>query len=170
MKKKEKRVVALDTSTKVTGWALFIDGKYKRSGSIDMHKVKESEQRTRDMCFHVTALINKLKADEVVIEELPSMRNMRTVRALSRVIGSIFYYCTSKGIEYEEISCAVWRSVFGIDNRNRDNAKEMSINRIKLVYHKSVSDDEADAINIGEAYCVRKGYAELKEGKIRGIR
>lgn len=170
MKKKEKRVVALDTSTKVTGWALFIDGEYKRSGSIDMHKVKDSFKRTKEMCFHITNLIAQLKADEVVVEELPSMRNMRTVRALSRIIGAVFYYCVSKSIKYEEISCAVWRSVFDIDNRNRDNAKDMSINRVKKVYFKSVTDDEADAINIGEAYCIRNGLAELKEGKIYAIR
>lgn len=170
MSKKELRVVALDTSTKVSGWALFINGVYKRSGSIDMHKTKDSGKRTKEMCFHLTNLIHKLKADEVVIEELPSVRNMATVRALSRVIGAIFYYCTAKSIEYEEMSCAVWRSVLGIDNRNRDNAKEMSINRVKRVYHKSVSDDEADAINIGEAYCYKKGYCELKEGKIYGIK
>lgn len=166
MAKKEKRVLALDTSTKVTGWALFIDGKYKRSGSIDMHKIKDSGKRSKDMCFNIAALISQSKADEVVIEELPSKRNMKTVRALSRIIGAVFYHCVSKNIKYEEISCAVWRPIVGIDNGNRDNAKLMSINRVKKVYFKSVTDDEADAINIGEAYCIKNGYAELKEIKI----
>ena len=170
MNKKELRVVALDTSTKVTGWALFIDGKYKRSGSIDMHKVRDSFTRTKEMCFHITTLITQLKADVVVIEELPTMRNMKTVRALSRIIGAVFYHCIYKGIKYEEISCAVWRSVFGIDNKNRDNAKIMSINRVKRVYHKSLSDDETDAINIGEAYCIRNGMCELKEADIYAVK
>ena len=159
-------MLALDTSTKVTGWALFINGEYKRSGSIDMHKIKDSAKRSKDMCLNITALISQSKADEVVIEELPSKRNMKTVRALSRIIGAVFYHCVNKNLKYEEISCAVWRPIVGIDNSNRDNAKLMSINRVKKVYFKSVTDDEADAINIGEAYCIKNGYAELKEKKI----
>lgn len=170
MSKKERRVVALDTSTNVTGWALYVNGKYSRSGSIDVHKIKDSKRRTIDMCFHITALLSQLKPDDVVIEELPSARNMKTVRALSRIIGAVFYHCVNKNITYQEMSCAVWRSVVGIDNRNRDNAKLMSVNRVKQIYFKSVTDDEADAINIGEAYCVINGLAELKEMKIYGIK
>ena len=61
MSKKERRVVALDTSTNVTGWALYVNGKYSRSGSIDVHKIKDSKRRTIDMCFHITALLSQLK-------------------------------------------------------------------------------------------------------------
>lgn len=154
MRKKSIKVLALDTSSKVTGWALFINGKYKKSGVIDLHDNRDSEDRTRQMCKSVSELIKSSSPTQVVIEELPSTRNARTTRLLSRIIGAVYYHCVINGLPYEEIQVSTWRSIVGIDNKTREKAKEESIIRATK-YKKNLNDDEADAINIGDAYCIK---------------
>ena len=104
-RKKKVKVLAFDTSTKKTGWALFINGKYAESGLIDLSKNKNVEERIKKMCLTITTLIFDKSPDHVVIEELPSTRNADTVRKLSRIIGAVYYYCISKDIDYTEMSC-----------------------------------------------------------------
>lgn len=156
MKKKSRKVLSLDTSSKVTGWALFINGKYKDSGTIDLHKNKDSLSRVKDMCLTIAKLIKDKKPTEVVIEQMPSTRNAITTRMLSKIIGAVYYHCITNKIPYEEMSCQKWRSIIGIGKRKRDDAKAESIKRIKEIYKIDTDDNEADAINICEAYCLRE--------------
>ena len=154
-KKKKWRVLALDTSSNKTGWALFINGKYAESGVIDLSKNKNAEDRIKKMCFSVTTLIFDKFPDDVVIEQMPSTRNADTTRKLSRIIGAVFYYCLSNNINYTEISCPTWRKLVGIKNSNRKKVKSDSINRVLQKYKLDINDDEADAINICEAFCMK---------------
>ena len=154
-KKKKWRVLALDTSSNKTGWALFINGKYAESGVIDLSKNKNAEDRIKKMCFSVTTLIFDKSPDDVVIEQMPSTRNADTTRKLSRIIGAVFYYCLSNNINYTEISCPTWRKLVGIKNSNRKKVKSDSINRVLQKYKLDINDDEADAINICEAFCIK---------------
>ena len=133
-KKKKWRVLALDTSSNKTGWALFINGKYAESGVIDLSKNKNAEDRIKKMCFSVTTLIFDKSPDDVVIEQMPSTRNADTTRKLSRIIGAVFYYCLSNNINYTEISCPTWRKLVGIKNSNRKKVKSDSINRVLQKY------------------------------------
>lgn len=151
---KSRRVLSLDTASKVTGWALFVNGKYKCSGTIDLHKDKNSITRVARMCSSIVELIKEHSPTDIVIEEMPSTRNAKTTRMLSKIIGAVYYHCLVNRIPYEEASCAKWRGTLGIDKRKREEAKLASINRVKTVYSKDINDDEADAINIGEAYCI----------------
>ena len=154
MKRKSRKVLSLDTASKVTGWALFVNGKYKCSGTIDLHKNKNSITRVAKMCISIVGLIKEHNPTDVAIEEMPSTRNAKTTRMLSKIIGAVYYHCLVNKIPYEELSCSKWRGTLGIDKRNREDAKLASINRVKTIYGKDMNDDEADAINIGEAYCI----------------
>lgn len=153
-RKKKYKVLALDTSSNKTGWALFINGKYAESGVIDLHKHKDAEERIKKMCLAITALIFDKSPNNVVIEQMPSTRNADTVRKLSRIIGAVYYYCISENIDYSEIPCSTWRKLVGIGNSKRDKAKADSIARVLQKYKLDINDDEADAINICEAYCI----------------
>lgn len=158
-RKKKFKVLALDTSSNKTGWALFINGKYSESGVIDLHKHKNSEERIKGMCLSITSLIFDKSPNVVVIEQLPSTRNADTTRKLSRIIGAVFYYCISNNIEYSEMPCSTWRRLVGIENSKRSKAKADSMNHVLQKYKLDINDDEADAINICEAYCINKNNA-----------
>ena len=107
------------------------------------------------MCFSITTLIFDKSPDDVVIEQMPSTRNADTTRKLSRIIGAVFYYCLSNNINYTEISCSAWRKLVGIKNSNRKKVKADSVNHVLQKYKLDISDDEADAINICEAFCIK---------------
>lgn len=154
-KGKKWKVLALDTSSNKTGWALFINGKYAESGVIDLSKNKNTEERIKKMCFSITTLIFDKSPDDVVIEQMPSTRNADTTRKLSRIIGAVFYYCLSNNINYTEMSCSAWRKLVGIKNSNRKKVKADSVNHVLQKYKLDISDDEADAINICEAFCIK---------------
>ena len=154
-KKKKWKVLALDTSSNKTGWALFINGKYAESGVIDLSKNKNAEERIKKMCFSITTLIFDKSPDDVVIEQMPSTRNADTTRKLSRIIGAVFYYCLSNNINYTELSCSTWRNLVGIKNSNRKKVKADSVNHVLQKYKLDINDDEADAINICEAFCIK---------------
>lgn len=158
-RKKKVKVLAFDTSTKKTGWALFINGRYAESGLIDLSKNKNTEERIKKMCFSIATLIFDKSPDYVVIEELPSTRNADTVRKLSRIIGAVYYYCISKDIDYTEISCDTWRNAVGIKNSKGGKVKIDSMDRVLQKYKLDVDDNEADAINICDAYCINHNYA-----------
>lgn len=108
------------------------------------------------MCFQIIGIIKSYNPTDVVIEEMPSTRNAVTTRMLSKIIGAVYYHCITSGIPYEEISCAKWRSTLGINKKGRDAVKQESIERVNSIYRKDVDDNEADAINIGDAYCICK--------------
>ena len=108
------------------------------------------------MCFEIIKLIKNKKPTYIVIEEMPSTRNAVTTRMLSKIIGAVYYHCIFNEIPYEEISCKKWRGILGIDKRKRDDAKAESIKRVKEIYKIDTDDNEADAINICDAYCIRE--------------
>ena len=158
-RKKKIKVLALDTSSNKTGWALFINGKYAESGVIDLSKNKNTEERIKKMCLSVTALIFNKAPNSVVIEQLSSTRNADTTRKLSRIIGAVYFYCISKNIDYSEMSCKTWRDTVGIKNVKGKKVKEESVKRALLKYNLNIKDDEADAINLCDAYCIKHNYA-----------
>lgn len=154
-RKKKIKVLALDTSSNKTGWALFINGKYAESGLIDLSKNKNVEERIKKMCLTITTLIFDKSPDNVVIEQLSSTRNADTTRKLSRIIGAVFYYCISNNINYTEMSCATWRDLVGIKKSRGKKVKVDSMNRVLQKYKLDVDDNEADAINICDAFCLK---------------
>lgn len=159
VRKKKVKVLAFDTSTNKTGWAFFINGKYAESGLIDLSKNKNVEERIKKMCLTITTLIFAKSPDYVVIEQLSSTRNADTTRKLSRIIGAVYYYCISKNINYNEMSCDAWRGTVGIKNSRGEKVKIDSMDRVLQKYKLDVDDNESDAINICEAYCINHNYA-----------
>lgn len=155
------RLISIDSSSSKTGWALFENAEYKRSGVIDLNtkeckkKYKgDSDQRIKDMCLRIINILKEYQPDIIVIEKLNVGRNMVAVRALSKVIGAVYCYSILNNCFYYEIQPSQWRSQLGMQapNRKRDEYKQLSIEYVKNTFHKEVSDDEADSICAGIGY------------------
>lgn len=156
------KLLSLDTSSSKTGWAYFLDGKYKKSGVIDLDtkenrkKYKDnSDRRIEDMCLAVWGLLQKHKPDIIVIEKLNVSRNMNAVRVLSKVIGTVYtYYILTDDCYYFEIQPTQWRSRLGMQSgrKKREELKRLSIEYVKNTLGIDVTDDEADSICAGIGY------------------
>lgn len=152
---KGTKILAFDTATRITGWALFVDGKYTNSGTIDLSNNRVSDIRVGDMCMRVMNLIDTLKPTHVVIEALSTARNVATTRILSKVIGCVYCYCLVNEIPYEEYRCADWRGLLGIPNAPTAKAKAESVKIVRNKYKIDVDDNEADAINVAEVFWIK---------------
>lgn len=155
------KILALDLSTKSSGWAIFqdsilIDYGCISSTSTDLMKrinimldgIKEILQKHND--------IEKIYAEEVRPEN--GMQNIKTHRALMWLQGVIALeiYNFNKKIELELIYPSSWRAAIGIKTGRgikRTSLKEKDMQFVKENYNLDVNDDIADAICIGYANC-----------------
>ena len=155
------KILALDLSTKSSGWAIFQDGILIDYGCIsststDLMKrinimldgIKEILQKHND--------IEKIYAEEVRPEN--GMQNIKTHRALMWLQGVIALeiYNFNKKIELELVYPSSWRAAIGIKTGRgikRTSLKEKDMQFVKENYNLDVNDDIADAICIGYANC-----------------
>ena len=94
------KILSLDTSSKVTGYAVFNDGKLIRYSSIDKSDIKNGDERMQDMVRCLIILIEREAPDIVVIEETVVTRNPQTQRMLSMILGVVFGVCVSNHFNY----------------------------------------------------------------------
>ena len=122
------RLLALDTSTKHTGYAFFVNGKLERSGVIDSD-IPDSKQRLNYMILRIYDLLNKAKPERVAFEDVKILNNQHTLVILSEILGAVIGYCNAHLIQYEYYSPAEWRSRNGIQvyRAKRDELKRLSI-------------------------------------------
>lgn len=147
-------ILSLDTSSVSSGWAVFRDGEYIKSGTIKEDASVKIDERVEAMCLKIMNKMREVEPDVVCIEELSVMRNAHTTRVLSKIISSVYVLCLMNRIEYHEFSPPEWRSILEIKGK-REVAKEEAIRYVKENYGKSVCDDEADAVCIGVSYILR---------------
>ena len=167
---KEVTLLSLDTSSTKTGWAIFKDAKYIKSGVIDWSYIKDGNNRAIWILNDIIYLIESNEPSIVVIEKdvvgSGKRLNMSTINILTKIIGGVWGYIWSINREYPidefpifyaEYAPSEWRKFVDIKGRKREEYKQASIKRIKDVYNIDVDDNEADAINIGDAYIKQWG-------------
>jgi Holliday junction resolvasome RuvABC endonuclease subunit len=149
------RVVSLDQSTRVTGWSLFIDGKYVQSGVIDLHKVTDTDERSKQMSVEICKTIEGNQPDVVIIEEVQQQSNVSTVIKLARIQGVAIGFCAAHNIELHILTPSRWRAALQYRQGpkvKREELKQQSRDFIKNVLGLQIkSEDENEAIAINEA-------------------
>ena len=151
------KILALDTSTKVSGYAIFNNKKLIRYSSIDKSDKKDGNKRMRDMVENIITLIKREAPDVVVIEETVVTRNPQTQRMLSMILGAVFGCCVINNFNYCALRPTQWRKLVRWDDeklpKKRDELKFWSINKVAELYDiQEISDDISDAILIGQAF------------------
>lgn len=166
--KKKTKLISIDSSSTKTGWAYFENGSYVKSDviNLDTKELKKkykgnSDERVRDMCLAIWDLLKAYSPDIIVIEKLNVTRNMSAVRMLMKVIGSVYTYSLLNDCFYYEIQPSQWRSALSMQSkgRKRDEYKQLSIDYIKNILGKEVTDDESDSI------CAGIGYIKMFKGE-----
>ena len=151
------KILSLDTSTKITGYAIFNDGKLIHYSSINKSEKKDSAERMAAMAYDLITLIKQETPDVVVVEEAVVTRNPQTQRMLTMILGSIFGVCICNDLNYCSIRPTQWRKAVKADDeklpRKRDDLKKWGIDRTRLLFGiEGVDDNVSDAILIGQAF------------------
>ncbi len=153
------RVLALDISTKSTGYAVFDEGELIQSGCITATSASVLE-RIEKITKELEEKVDIDSINKVIVEDpLPAFCGHNTVvyKALTYAQGSIAIMLHRHNkLKMEFFTSSEWRAKCGIHTGKgikRDALKQLDIDFVKENYNKIVNDDEADAIGIGHAYC-----------------
>lgn len=153
---KKNRLVSLDLATKKTGIAYFENGKYVESYVIDYEKIKDIDERTEKMGKTIISALNYFKPDEVYTEDSFKGKNPKTMKCLCRLHGVAMGWCYMNDVNHHLIYPSTWRKYIpGFPNGRsvkREQQKDYSVQYVRDNYKiEPKTDDEADAILIGEA-------------------
>lgn len=155
-----QKILSFDQSTKLSAYSLWVDGQYKESGCIDLHKMKDTSERVRAMGVELCNTITKYKPQIVVIEEVAQQSNPLTLKLLARIQGVIIGFCAAHNIDTYIIEPSKWRSKLNFklgSGVKRQELKAQAIQHVKDVYGLDLSEDECEALCISEAahkiYC-----------------
>ena len=161
-----KRLLALDQSSRITGWAVFEDkklldyGKFTITddrGEVRLHKIRQK----------VKELIETYNINEVVMEDIQlqesKINNIATFKILAQVLGVIQELLVELDIPQAAVVSSSWKSTLGIKGRTRPDQKRNAAAWVQQTYSVKPTQDECDAICIGNHWLI-KGVSEKDDG------
>jgi Holliday junction resolvasome RuvABC endonuclease subunit len=154
------KMVSLDTASTKSGWAYFEAGELVCLGEIDCSKEKDSEIRVENMVMELFKILDKYSPDIVVAEKNVVGRNAKTERMLGHIVGCIKGWTLANFKEFSMLSPSEWRKAVKPVNgaacpRERKEAKAWAVARAGQLHNITVSDNEADAVLLGDALVMR---------------
>lgn len=145
-------LLALDQSSRVSGWAVFDDNSLVVSGTFTCAQ-EDFGERLVKIVKNVKILIDSYNITEVAIEDIQLQgsvgNNVVTYKKLAEVYGVLEEQLTEWGIPYQAVFSSTWKSSLGIKGRARAEQKKAAQAYVEATYGKKVSQDESDAICIG---------------------
>lgn len=152
-------VLSVDQA-KTTGWAIFDNEELIDYGCI-RSKFNNYCDVSFHVCTHINALIDKYNPDIVLFEDVANQSNSLTHKNLSMLLGFLVCSCLYRQKDYRIIHSSSWRKILR-DNIEQPRAKSVRLQRKELKDMSKkyvnvrcgveVSDDIADAINMGLYY------------------
>lgn len=149
------KLISLDTSTKSTGVAIYLNGKLFEYKCFNFSNILSSEERLEMMTKRILDFLSEENPQIVVLETTSVSRNVQTQRFLTMIIGAIYGLCVSNDIFYYSFRPSEWRSLVSSEKRpkKRDELKQWGIEKVKSIFDLEISNDDiSDAILIGHAY------------------
>ena len=160
------KLLALDQSSRITGWAVFEDNNLVDSGTFTCAN-DSFGQRLVDIANKVFILIQTYSIDEVAIEDIQLQgsvgNNVVTYKKLAEFYGVLEEKLTEAGIPYQTVFSSTWKSSLDIKGRARADQKKNAQLYVQNTYNKKVSQDESDAICIG-SYVVKEKNSSFNWG------
>ena len=146
------RLLALDQASKVTGWAIFEDGKLKSYGKISLDD-PNTDIRLVQLRQGIQTLVTDYNIDEVIFEDIQQQNNVannvQTFKVLAEVYGVVSELLQELQIPHSTVLAASWKSTLGIKGRTRAEQKKNAQLYVEQNYGIHVIQDIADAVCIG---------------------
>ena len=147
------RILALDQSSRITGWAVFDEDQLIGYGKINLSKETEIGERLHTLRNSVSDLIKEFKIDKVILEDIymdgQRVNNVQTFKVLAEVFGVLFELCVDLEIPVEAVLAGTWKSTLNIKGKTRPEQKRAAQAWVQENYNIKASQDEVDAICIG---------------------
>ena len=170
-------ILAIDGSTKSTGWSIFCDGKLIDYGCITANST-DKIKRIQKMGTEIANIINQNPSIEhIVMEEVipksgnyDTPKNKNTQRALMwlQAATAFIIHEINPKIEFTYVYPSEWRKKCKIKQGagiQRETLKDRDIAFVEKNYNLTVNDDIADAICIGHSFFIEE-ESEKKPTKL----
>lgn len=146
-----KRTLALDQSTRITGWSIY-DGKELIKYGVFVTSFDDEIQRDYTIKNWLINMINNWHPDYVGLEGIQYQQNMgvTTFETLARLQGILMETLYELKITYAICNTNTWRAHCKVKGRTRTDKKRSMQMLAKEWFDITVTDDEADAIGIGK--------------------
>lgn len=150
-KPNEKRILALDQATYISGWSVFSNGELLRYGTFET-QLDDEIARDTTVKNWLISMIESWQPDLVALEGIQYQQNIgvTTFEVLARLQGILMNCLHEHNIPYMLCHTQVWRSHCGVKGRARADKKKSMQLLVKEWFDISVSNDCADAIGIGK--------------------
>ena len=147
------KLLALDQSSRVTGWAVFDGDKLQEYGKFEYDSSTPIGERLHKIRNTVRGLINKYEIKELVLEDIQFqtnvVNNVQTFKTLAEVFGVIVELCEELKLPWSAVLASSWKHTLGIKGANRAAQKKNAQDFIVNTYGVKPIQDICDAICIG---------------------
>lgn len=142
--------LAIDQSSNISGYSVWRDKELLEWGKVQFEG--EFINRVLELKSWMLSKIEEYEEEniEVVVEEIQEQSNAQTFKKLAMLQGAILVALTEVEIKYHLVYASQWKSYANIKGKNRTQQKQNTQQYVLEKYGKKVTQDEADAICIGE--------------------
>ena len=152
-------ILALDQSSIITGYSIFRDGKLYKYGKFSFNN-SDLGERLCDIRKKIIELINEYDVDEIIFEDIQLQtnvgQNVQTFKVLAEVYGLVEQLASELKIPHRAYLASSWKSQLGIKGKNRAEQKRNAQKYVIDTYGIKCTQDEADAICIGDCAVKRE--------------
>lgn len=153
------KILALDLSTKSTGYAVYNDSKLIKYGCLTATST-DFIKRIQKIIGEIDIILQEYKPDKVIAEEVRpegtgyGVGNLHTHKTLMYLQAAVAFLLHEKyaAASFEFVYPSSWRATCGIKNGRgikRSAAKAADVEWVEKTFGIKVNDDIADAIGIG---------------------
>lgn len=144
-----KRLLALDQSSKITGYAVFDkDGKLETYGKFTA-TAPSVDERLVEIKNKIQSLIDQYNIEQIALEDIQQQENVQTFKILAEVYGVASEVIEEFNIPHTSVLASSWKSYLGIKGKSRQEQKHNAQKYVIEHYGIKPSQDECDAICIG---------------------
>lgn len=152
------RVLALDQSSKTTGYAIFNNEELIEYGHFTFED-NDLGQRLVKIKHKIIELLAEKGINKLIFEDIQLQNgNVATHKILGEVLGVIHVLAAEMKMPYEIVPPVTWRSTCQIKGRTRAIQKKNAQEYVLKKYGVSATEDESDAICIGEHGITKKEF------------
>ena len=149
------KVLAHDQASRTTGYSIYEDGKLIKYGKFtfidDDFGIRLTKIRNK-----IKSLISEFEINELVYEDIQlqdsANNNVDTFKKLAQVYGIVTQLATELTIPHQAIYSSAWTSGVGVKGKNRTEQKKAAQALVYSLYGVQPTEDECDAICIGQYY------------------
>ena len=160
------KLLALDQSSKITGYAIFDDDQLLTYGKFSLDDDDVGERlvkfRNKIQSLIIDNNINEVVFEDIQLQDIGGSREVgiKTFKILAEVFGVVHELLTELQMDYTIVPPIVWKATFKIAGKGRAKEKKMAQDYVFKTYGIRCTEDEADATCIG-AHEIKKQESEF---------